>query len=237
MIDINCDLGEGFEDKQIIPFITSANIATGFHAGNPLLMADCIELCERHQVHIGAHPSYWDRKNFGRTVQDIPKQELLADLQYQIGALQSMCIARGAQLHHVKPHGALYNQAARDSELSETIIEAILSIDSHLILYALSGSITAKIAKAKGLKVYQEGFADRRYLESGQLVPRCQLKSIFEDIEQSLEQAIRLAQKRPITTIEQQELVITVDTICIHSDHDHASELAKAIHDKLKFSS
>ncbi len=234
LIDINCDLGEGFDDHLLMPYISSANIATGFHAGNPTIMSSCIDLCLANDVKPGAHPSFWDRENFGRISQNISLKELYDILQYQIGALYQMCQAKGAVLHHVKPHGALYNQSASDIGIAETIAKAVKSIDENLILYGLAGSLSLDAAKEEGLQAYAEGFADRRYLASGHLVPRAQPDACHTNIEESVQQAERFAHKKSITAIDGKEISLNVDTICIHSDHEGADILAKMIYDQVK---
>lgn len=234
LIDINCDLGEGFDDQMLMPYISSANIATGFHAGNPSIMSDCIDLCIQNDVKIGAHPSYWDRENFGRIYQNISSKELYDILQYQIGALYQMCLVKGTKLHHVKPHGALYNQSAVDTAIAKTIAKAVKSIDKSLVLYGLAGSVSLEIAQEEGLKVYAEGFADRRYLPNGHLVPRSRPDACHTSMEESVRQAERFAHKESITAIDGTDILLQVDTICIHGDHDGADLLAKMIYEKVK---
>lgn len=234
-IDINCDMGEGFDDALLLPYISSANIATGFHAGDPSTMSGCIELCLQNNVHIGAHPSFWDRDNFGRITQNISSKELYDLLLYQIGAIYQMCLAKNTILHHVKPHGALYNQSAIDIEIATTIAKAVKSIDKNLILYGLAGSISLEAARDEDLRVYAEGFADRRYLSTGQLVPRTQPDACYSATEESVLQAEKFARQLPVTSIEGKELLLSVDTICIHGDHDGAEVLAREIYERLSF--
>ncbi len=233
LTDINCDLGEGYADEEIIPYISSANIATGFHAGSPPEMSFCIDLCMQHGVKIGAHPSYWDRENFGRKVVNIHKDELFNILIYQIGALYQMCLSKGTTLHHVKPHGALYHASVKDKETARTIAQAVKSVDKNLILYGMSGSLSLEAAKEEGLKVCAEAFADRRYLTSGWLVPRNQPNSTFKNYEESLNQAVCIAHQKPIETAEETFITIQADTICIHSDYHHSVELAQKIYEKI----
>lgn len=233
LIDINCDLGEGYDDAQIIPYISSANIATGFHAGSPSIMSSCIDLCLQHEVHIGAHPSFWDRENFGRTVQHISQRELFDILVYQIGAIYQMSKARNTFLHHVKPHGALYNLSAKNNEVAMTIAQAVKAIDSNIVLYGLAGSASLDIAKSIGLKTFAEGFADRRYHESGMLVSREQAEATHATTEESVNQAMRLAEQLPVESIEGALVQFKVDTICIHGDHDDAVDLAVNIYQNM----
>lgn len=232
-IDINCDMGEGFDDALLLPYVSSANIATGFHAGNPSTISGCIDLCLQNHVRIGAHPSFWDRENFGRAAQNISSKALYNLLQYQIGAIYQMCLAKNTVLHHVKPHGALYNQSAADTEIATTIARAVKSIDKNLILYGLADSISLEAAREEGLQVYAEGFADRRYLATGQLVPRTQPDACYSTSEESVLQAEKFARQLPITSVEGTELLLHADTICIHGDHDGANVLAKEIYERL----
>lgn len=229
LIDINCDVGEGFEDALIIPWVSSANIATGFHAGSPAIMSSCIELCLEHHVKIGAHPSFWDRENFGRIVQSISKRELRDILLYQIGAMYQICEAYGTQLHHVKPHGALYNLSAQDESIARVVAQTVQEIDSNIVLYGLAGSFSVSVAQEMGLKVYAEGFADRRYHSNGQLVSRKNPLATYEKISDSLHQALSLTKGNSIKSIEGELIQLEVDTICVHGDQDGAIELAKQI--------
>src|SRR5262245_8034460 len=172
-IDINCDLGEGMEnDEAIMPYISSANIACGYHAGDEKMMKQTIELCKKYNVAVGAHPSYPDRENFGRTDMLLPPTEVYEIVIKQINVLEKIALANGASLHHVKPHGALYNMAARDRSLASLIALAILDTNSKYILYGLSGSYLVKEGKNHGLKIANEVFADRTYKDDGSLTSR-----------------------------------------------------------------
>lgn len=232
-IDINCDLGEGFDDAKIMPYISSANIATGFHAGSPSIISSCIDLCLEHDVHIGAHPSFWDRDHFGRSIQQISQQDLFDILVYQIGAVYQMCKVKNACLHHVKPHGVLYNLSAQNKEVAETIAQAVKSIDENIMLYGLAGSVSLQMAKYIGLKTYAEGFADRRYNELGALVQRSEVGATHATIEESVSQAMRLMKKLPIESKEGVSIQLEVDTICIHGDQEGALDLAVSIYDEV----
>lgn len=233
LIDINCDLGEGYDDALLMSYISAANIATGFHAGSPAIMSECIDLCLANDVNIGAHPSFWDRENFGRIPQNISSEELYDILLYQIGALYQMCQVKGTTLHHVKPHGALYNQSAADIKIAETIAKAVKAIDSRLILYGLAGSLSLEAARQEGLKVFAEGFADRRYLATGQLVPRTHPDACYSATADCVLQAENFARHYPVTSIDGKELLLSVNTICIHGDHNGADTLAKEIYERL----
>lgn len=228
-IDINCDLGEGFNDASLIPFIRSANIATGYHAGDEETMRNCVALCKKYDVHIGAHPSFMDRENFGRTTLLVPDDILKMQLIEQITLLKNICDEMGTKLHHVKPHGALYNLSAKDANTARIIAEAVKSVDAHLILYGLTGSVSLEVAKEMGLETFAEGFADRRYQSNGQLVPRTSPSACYDKLEDVLKQVELLSNRLPITTIEGEEILLEVDTICIHGDHEGSDIIAQKI--------
>lgn len=229
-IDINCDLGEGFDDASLIPFIRSANIATGYHAGDEATIRNCVALCKKYDVHIGAHPSFMDRENFGRTTLEVPDEILKEQLIEQITLLKNICDEMGAKLHHVKPHGALYNLSAKDANTARIIAEAVKSVDVHLILYGLAGSVSLEVAKDMGLRTFAEGFADRRYQSNGQLVPRTSSSACYDNLEDILKQVVLLSNRFPINTIEGEKIFLDVDTICIHGDHEGSDIVAQKIY-------
>jgi UPF0271 protein len=223
-IDLNCDMGEGMPtDDAIFPFITSANIACGGHAGDADSMRRAVDGALRHNVAVGAHPSYPDRGGFGRvdllggavTENDLP--QLIAD---QLGQLQAVCSEFGVRVHHVKPHGALYNRAARDKVVSAIICRAIIVFDPSLILYGLCGSVMGAQAKAAGLIFVNEVFADRTYRADGSLTPRTEPHALIEDPDEAVAQALSLIRAGG-------------ETICIHGDGVHAVEFANVIHQAL----
>lgn len=214
---------------SLIPFIRSANIATGYHAGDEATMRNCVALCKKYDVHIGAHPSYLDRENFGRTIHQVPDEVLKEQLVEQITLLKNICEEMGAILHHVKPHGALYNLSAKDEKTSRIIAEAVRGVDENLILYGLAGSVSLDVAKDIGLKTYSEGFADRRYQSNGQLVPRTSALACYDKIEDVLKQVHLLTYRLPILSVEGDEILLEVDTICIHGDHEGADIVARKI--------
>ena len=185
-IDLNADLGESFgawrmgDDAGVMPWITSANIACGFHAGDPTTMRATIALCAQHGVAIGAHPSLPDLQGFGRREMKISPDEVYAQTLYQVGALHALTKAAGTQLHHVKPHGALYNMAARDAALAGAIARAVHEFDASLVLFGLAGSALPKAGTATGLRVAHEAFADRRYQADGSLTPRSQSGAVID---------------------------------------------------------
>jgi len=230
-IDINCDLGEGMDnDAQLMPYISSANIACGYHAGDDDTMLRTIELAQIHQVFIGAHPSYPDRENFGRKNMYFHQDEIYNFVKEQIEILLAHCVKSGAKLHHVKPHGALYNMAAKDERIAQAIAKAILTIDKHLILFGLSGSLMITIAQSMGLKTASEVFADRTYQTDGSLTPREQSNALLTNDDEVQEHVLRMIREQKVSTTENQLIDIQAETICIHGDGIHAAEFAKSIH-------
>ena len=229
-VDLNCDMGEGMEtDAAIFPFISSANIACGYHAGDPDTMRRTVELALRHHVAIGAHPSYSDRANFGRIDilgKTLQPEEIPGMIVDQLILLQGICDEFGARLHHVKPHGALYNRAAKDAVVSQLICRAIREFDPSLLLYGLSGSAMKSAAAQQGLRFVSEVFADRTYQADGTLTPRTEPDALITDAEQSVRQALRFLHPQP-------QNPLPAETICLHGDGDHALEFAQTIHDAL----
>jgi len=233
-IDINCDMAEGIgNEKELMPFISSANIACGYHAGNEELMKEIVDLCLKHQVAIGAHPSFPDRENFGRTNMNLPIHQIRAIVIDQIQLLKEITDAQGAKLHHVKPHGALYNMAAKDPELANCIAEAIKSFDATLILYGLAQSVMISEAEKIQLKVASEVFADRTYQPDGSLTPRTQPNALITNEQEAITQAIRFAKENKVKTVSGVDIYLKSDTICLHGDGVHAVEFAKLIYSRL----
>jgi 5-oxoprolinase (ATP-hydrolysing) subunit A len=230
-VDLNCDMGEGIPtDPEIFPFISSANIACGGHAGDPDTMRRSVELALQNGVAIGAHPSYPDREGFGRT--DIAESRLgalLTDLITQIAALRDICHELGARLHHVKPHGALYNRAATDPVVSTIICDAVRAIDPSLIIYGLSGSETREAAAAAGLRFVNEVFADRTYRADGRLTPRSEPYALIHDPVTMLNQVLTMIRRRQVKSIEGSVIPITAETICLHGDGDDPVKFASII--------
>lgn len=234
-VDLNCDLGEGMQtDEQIIPFITSANIACGFHAGDIKTMKRTVEFCLLHNVVLGAHPSWPDRENFGRKEMQLPSTELYAVILEQLNILSRAAKEQGATLHHVKPHGALYNQSAKDPLIASTIAKAVKGFDASLILFGLSGSHSITKAKELGLKTASEVFADRTYQDDGSLTPRSQPNALIEDENKAVEQALQMVMQQTVTAISGKRISIIADTICIHGDGSNAVSFAKKISTALK---
>lgn len=234
-IDINCDLGEGVgNDTEIMPYISSANIACGYHAGDEATMKQTVELCKKFNVAIGAHPSYPDRKNFGRTDLHLPSAEVYELVIHQIRLLEEIAAAAGTELTHVKPHGALYNMAARAANLAAVVALAIKDANKKLLLIGLSGSHLIKEGKKIGLRTVSEVFADRTYQDNGSLTPRHKPGALIEDPAQAVAQVLQMVQKGTVTTLSGKELPILAETVCFHGDGTHAVTFAKAIYEALK---
>jgi len=232
-IDLNADLGESFgawrmgDDAGVMPWITSANIACGFHAGDPPTMRTTITLCAQHGVAIGAHPSLPDLQGFGRREMNIPPDEVYAQTLYQLGALHALTQAAGTQLHHVKPHGALYNMAARDRALADAIATAMRDFDPLLILVGLAGSALVDAGCDAGLTTQREGFCDRRYRADGSLTPRSEPGAVIENIDSAVAQAVSIATRGEALTGDGQTVRIEADTLCVHGDRANAAAFAE----------
>jgi UPF0271 protein len=234
IIDLNCDMGEGMGNEALImPYISSANLACGYHAGNESIIRQTVELCIKYNVAIGAHPSFLDKENFGRTEMQLPVSQVYDMVAKQIHFLNEIVIRSGAILHHVKPHGALYNMSARDPQLASTIAKAVKDIDEKLILFGLSGSNSIIKAKEVGLKTANEVFADRTYQDDGSLTPRSEKNALIEDTDKATEQAVRMIKEKTVTSLSGKLISISTDTICIHGDGKKAGEFVKQIHDTL----
>jgi UPF0271 protein len=232
--DINCDMGEGIgNDEHIMPFITSANIACGYHAGDINTMHQTIEYCIKYNVAIGAHPSFYDKAKFGRSEIMLPPHELYELITQQLLIINEVAEASGEKLMHVKPHGALYNLSAKDTLTANIIARAVKDFEHELILVGLSGSHSITEAKAIGLKTYSEVFADRTYQDDGSLTPRTQTNALIENTEQAVKQATQMINEGAVTTTSGKTIPVVADTICIHGDGKHAVEFAKAIHNAL----
>ncbi|MCA1828022.1 MAG: LamB/YcsF family protein [Myxococcales bacterium] len=216
-IDLNADLGEGMDDAAILPFLTSANVACGMHAGDPSAMDRTVELALKQGVRIGAHPGYADKANFGRTDQELSEPGLRALLLYQLGAIDAIVRARGGVLRHVKAHGALYNRAAKDRELARVIAETVRDFGRDLVLVGLAGSVQIDAARAAGLKAAGEAFADRRYLADGSLMPRSRPGAVLHDPAEAAAQALRIVREG------------RAQTLCMHGDTPGASAIAAAV--------
>ncbi|MFZ6849117.1 5-oxoprolinase subunit PxpA [Undibacterium sp. RuRC25W] len=229
-IDLNADLGEGgADDAAILACVSSANIACGGHVGDEQSMRDAVRAALRCGVAIGAHPSFVDRENFGRTEMQIPMEQVFDEVLEQIEALQHICATEGAQLVHVKPHGALYNQAARDVTLAETIVKAIAAAGSQLRVVGLAGSELIHAARRAGMAVSEEAFADRRYNSDGTLVSRKLPGATIDEVSVALQQALHMVEQQAVTSVDGTALSMQIDTLCLHGDGAHALQLARAL--------
>ena len=234
-IDLNADLGEGMgDDAAILPWLTSANIACGLHAGGPDVMDRTVALALQRGVRIGAHPGYPDRENFGRTDLHLSGSELRALVLYQLGALDALVRARGGTIKHVKAHGALYNRAAKDPALAKTFAEAVRDFRPDLILVGLAGSAQIEAAKAAGLQSEGEAFADRRYLPDGSLMPRSQPGAVLHDPAEAAAQAVQIARDHEVTASDGTKIHVEARTICLHGDTPGAVQIARAVAAALK---
>ncbi|PTH57994.1 5-oxoprolinase subunit PxpA [Staphylococcus agnetis] len=238
-VDLNCDLGESFgnytigNDKEVIPLITSANVACGFHAGDPVVIQNTVMRAKEHGVGIGAHPGFPDLQGFGRRQLDMTHDEIYSMLIYQIGAIQAFCDLYDVPLNHVKPHGALYQMGAKDSAVAKVIAQAVYDINPNLIFVGLSQSHLIEEAKKIGLQTASEVFADRRYEENGQLVSRKEKHAVIEDTDEAIAQVIKMVTEGKVTATNGEDIHISADTICVHGDGAHALEFVRQIRDAL----
>lgn len=236
-IDFNCDMGESFgmyklgHDEEVIKYITSANVACGFHAGDPMWMRRTVQLAEEHGVRVGAQPSFPDLVGFGRRNIIVSGEEARNDVTYQIGALQAF--TKNKKLQHVKPHGAMYNMAVKDSALARAICEAVAEVDADMILVALAGSSWIDIALEMGVRVAREAFADRAFNDDGTLVPRSQEGSVIHDVNQVVERSVKMVTQHKVTTINGKEIEMHADSLCLHGDTPGAIQMARAVQEEL----
>ena len=234
-IDLNCDLGESFGayklglDDQVLPYISSANVACGFHASDPVVMDKTVARAKDAGVAVGAHPGYPDLQGFGRRNMTIPPREVKAMVMYQIGALQAFCTAHGMTLQHVKPHGALYNMAGKDEALAMAICEAIQEVDDSLILLGLSGSKLLEAADKIGLRSAREVFADRAYEEDGSLVARTKPGAMITDEDEAVTRVIRMIREGKVTAVTGKDIPIRADSVCVHGDSPKALAFVQKI--------
>jgi len=238
-IDMNCDMGESFgpwrmgTDAEVMPHITSTNIACGAHAGDPTVMRRTVRLAREAGVAVGAHPGFADLQGFGRREMVVDPAEIEDSLLAQIGALATIAKAEGVRLQHVKAHGALYNMAARERPLADAIARAIKAANSSLVMFGLPNSPMIDAGKAAGLKVAAEGFADRAYQPDGSLTPRSRPGAVIHDPAAVVTRAVRMATEGIVLTPEGKEIALSIDTICVHGDTPGAAELTKRIRDAL----
>ncbi|GAA6822449.1 5-oxoprolinase subunit PxpA [Helicobacter pylori] len=238
-VDLNCDLGESFgnykigNDENIIPVITSANIACGFHAGDAQVMKNTVKLSQENNIGIGAHPGLPDLQGFGRRNMDLSPQEIYDIVVYQLGAINGFCTIHNAKLNHVKPHGALYQMGARDEEIAHAIAQAVHDFDPSLIFVGLSNTLLISKAQEIGLQTASEVFADRRYEANGQLVSRKESDALITDTEEAISQVVSMVKNQQVTAKNGEKISIQADTICVHGDGAHAFEFVSQIRERL----
>jgi UPF0271 protein len=239
-IDLNCDMGEAFgawamgNDNALMKLISSANIACGFHAGDATTMRKTAQMAIEYNVAVGAHPAFPDLQGFGRRNMQLSPQEVYDICIYQIGAMFGTVRALGGKLHHVKPHGALYNMAAKDAALAKAIAEAAKAVHPDLIFYGLSGSFLISEAEKIGLKTASEVFADRSYQNDGSLTPRTESNALIESTKEAVNQVIMLIEKQCVISTDGKEVPLKANTICIHGDGNHAVKFAEELKNALQ---
>ncbi len=234
-IDLNCDLGESFGaykmgmDEEVIPLISSANVACGFHASDPLVMSNTVALCKKYGVSVGAHPGFPDLAGFGRRNLAVSLAEAKAMVQYQVGALEAFCRAEGVPLGHVKLHGALYNMAGKDYELAKAVCEGVRAVNRDLVMLVLAGSQMKKAADALGMKAAEEVFADRAYEEDGSLVARTKLGAMIIDEKLAIERVLKMILEKKVTAVNGREIPICADSVCVHGDGEKALAFVQSL--------
>ncbi|MEU5777535.1 5-oxoprolinase subunit PxpA [Streptomyces venezuelae] len=239
LIDLNADLGEGFgrwhltDDEELLSVVTSANVACGFHAGDPATMRRVCDRAAERGVRIGAQVSYRDLAGFGRRAMDVPAAELAAEVAYQIGALEVFARAAGTRVSYVKPHGALYNRAVHDEEQARAVVEGVLLADVALPVLGLPGSSLLKTADKAGLPVVTEAFADRAYTDEGTLVPRTQEGAVVTDADSVVSRSVKMARSGVVTTLGGRQIEVRARSLCLHGDTPGAVELARRVRAEL----
>lgn len=239
-VDLNCDMGESFgawqigRDAELMDYVSSVNVACGFHAGDASVIRKTVETAIEKNIAVGAHPSFPDLQGFGRRQMEMSPDEIFDIVLYQVAAIKGICEASGGRLHHVKPHGALYNQAATDKTIAEALAKAVRAIDENLIFYGLSNSFLISEAERIGLKTASEAFADRTYQPDGTLTTRSQPNALIESIEKSVEQVLEMITAQTVTATSGEKFFIRAETICIHGDGALALEFAREINRRLK---
>jgi len=238
-VDLNVDSGESFgsyrigNDEEVFKYVTSANVACGFHAGDPNVMRKTVKLAKKFGVAVGAHPGFPDLMGFGRRNMEVLKDELENYILYQLGALEAFVRAEGLELQHVKAHGALYNMAVTRRDYAEALVNAVKLFNPKLIVVALPNSEMRRVGEEAGVKVAYEFFADRNYRADGSLVPRTHPQALVKDVEEAVNRAVKAVDQGVVRTIDGKDLEVVVHTICIHGDSPHAPEIAKALRLKL----
>ena len=239
-VDLNSDLGESFGaykigmDADILQYVSSANVACGFHAGDPIVMEETVRLAKKASAAVGAHPGYPDLQGFGRRNMICTPKEVKAYVKYQLGALLAFTRSAGIPLQHCKPHGALYNMAAKDKALAAAIAEAVADVDAGIILLGLAGSAMTEAGKEAGLRVAGEVFADRAYQADGSLVPRSMPGAVIHDTEEALSRTVRMVKEGIVTAVTGETVPLTADSICVHGDNPSALAFVKAIRERLE---
>ena len=242
-IDLNCDMGESFgvytlgADRDVLQFVTSANIACGFHAGDPLVMDRTVKMAAAHGVGVGAHPGFPDLTGFGRRIMDCSPREIKDYVIYQIGAITAFCGIHGVALQHVKPHGSLYNMAVGNEPVARSLIEALAAVDGNLILVTLAGrhgDLMARIGKDTGIRIAMEAFPDRAYTSEGALVSRRHPGAVVRDPAEAAERAVRMVKERRIIAVDGSSIDIEAHTLCIHGDTPSAVEFSRRIREALE---
>jgi len=235
VVDLNADLGEGAgHDEELLELVTSANIACGFHAGDADTIHRSIEAARDHGVAVGAHPSLFDRENFGRKELPVRPDEVFDAVTYQLGVFQAIAEAAGVRPNHVKPHGALYNMATRDEKIADAITRAIAKIDVKLILFAPDGSALAHAGEAHGLKIAREVFSDRNYLANGSLVSRTRPDALLHDPNEAATRVLRMLREGKVRSVDGTDVDVRAETICLHGDTPGAVEFARALRTRLE---
>jgi UPF0271 protein len=233
-VDLNADVGEGMDDATVLPYVTSANVACGMHAGDPKVMNETVSLAVARGIRVGAHPGYPDRANFGRVTVEMAADEIENLVVYQVAALEGFVRSRGARLTHVKPHGALYHNGGEFPDVARAIAEGVRRVGTHLVLVGAAGSMLIGAGREAGLTVAEEAFADRRYRPDGTLVPRGEPGALVTDPDEAAEQAVRLAQNRGAIANDGSRIEVRADTICLHGDTPGAGEIARKIHERFR---
>lgn len=232
-------MGESFgawrmgRDAELMDYVSSINVACGFHAGDPTIIAETIKTALKKGVSVGAHPSYPDLQGFGRREMALSPEEVFDIVLYQIAAVKGICEAYGIKLHHVKPHGALYNRAAKDPALAKAIVKAVKTLDKNLVFYGLAGSHLISEAEKIGLKTASEVFADRTYQPDGTLTPRTEPGALIENAERAVAQVLEMVKDQTVTAVGGEKISIKADTVCIHGDTPQAPEFARTIRERL----
>jgi UPF0271 protein len=233
-VDLNADVGEGMDDATVLPYVTSANVACGMHAGDPNVMDETVDLALSRGIRVGAHPGYPDRANFGRVTVEMAADGIENLVVYQVAALEGFVRSRGARLTHVKPHGALYHNGGEFPDVARAIADGVRRVGTHLVLVGAAGSMLIGAGREAGLTVAEEAFADRRYRADGTLVPRGEPGALVTDPDEAAEQAVRLARDRMAIANDGSRIEVRADTICLHGDTPGAADIARRIHERFR---